>query len=261
MIFKFTCFSEVVQRGEMLFPKVYTDRYVITFILPSISPDAMLARDWQQGDLQSLARGGRRTIPNCQDQGLGWRGLRQPQWEDGLGNQVGFQGVRLCGSLWYLPGEADHREEGTTCQVLNLSLNCGMWTEQLKYSRFAYFTIPLTTMAAGWMGGVELSKISLGRFILRIELSILFKQRSWRSPPSFARDCKEAWLTGAIVPGGIMGIWTRWVGTLFRFFNLLTFPFHRNLYGGMRTSIFLGAFGWIYQYSTNNNLTNTISPN
>ena len=29
--------------------------------------------------------------------------------------------------------------------------------------RFAYFTIPLTTMAAGWMGGVELSKIALGR--------------------------------------------------------------------------------------------------
>merc|ERR1712004_647423 len=82
-----------------------------------------------------------------------------------------------------------------------------------QLARFAYFTIPLTTMAAGWMGGVELSKISLGR------------------------DCKEAWLTGAIVPGGIMGIWTRWVETLFSFFNVLSLPFrHRNLYGGIRTS-------------------------
>ena len=185
----------------------------------------MLARDRQQGDLQSVARGGRRTISNCQDQGLGWRGLRQPQWEDGLGNQVGFQGFRLCGSLWYLPGEADHREEGTTCQVQNRSLSCGMWTEQLKYSRFAYFTIPLTTMAAGWMGGVELSKISLGRF----EVFKFFNRRSWWSPPSFARDCKEAWLTGAIVPGGIMGIWTRWVETLFTFSYVLKFPFSNVL--------------------------------
>ena len=64
--------SEVVQGGEMLFPKVYIDMSnVITFTLTSISPDAMLARDRQQGDLQSLARGGRRAIPNCQDQGLG----------------------------------------------------------------------------------------------------------------------------------------------------------------------------------------------
>ena len=31
-------------------------------------------------------------------------------------------------------------------------------------SRFAYFTIPLTTMAAGWMGGIELGKIALGRY-------------------------------------------------------------------------------------------------
>merc|ERR1712032_1378885 len=74
------------------------------------------------------------------------------------------------------------------------------------------------TMAAGWMGGIEVGKIVLGR------------------------DSQEAWLAGAIVPGGIMGIWTR------------------NLYGGMRTSIFLGALGWIYQYSTNNNLSNTITP-
>merc|ERR1712032_355413 len=82
-----------------------------------------------------------------------------------------------------------------------------------QLARFAYFTIPLTTMAAGWMGGIEVGKIVLGR------------------------DSQEAWLAGAIVPGGIMGIWTR------------------NLYGGMRTSIFLGALGWIYQYSTNNNLS------
>merc|ERR1712107_109931 len=105
--------------------------------------------------------------------------------------------------LWlsvYLPGEADHREEGTACQVCILHH-------------------PLDHHGC-WMDG-----------------------RSRTLKDFLGRDCKEAWLTGAIVPGGIMGIWTR------------------NLYGGMRTSIFLGAFGWIYQYSTNNNLTNTISPN
>merc|ERR1712130_985819 len=80
-----------------------------------------------------------------------------------------------------------------------------------QLARFAYFTVPLTTMAAGWMGGIELGKIALGR------------------------DSKEAWLAGAIVPGGIMGIWTR------------------NVYGGLRTGLVLGALGWIYQYSTNNN--------
>merc|ERR1711971_520295 len=78
-----------------------------------------------------------------------------------------------------------------------------------QLARFAYFTIPLTTMAAGWTGGIEVGKIALGR------------------------DSQEAWLAGAIVPGGIMGMWT---------------------------SIFLGALGWIYQYSTNNNLSNTITP-
>merc|ERR1712037_914442 len=88
-----------------------------------------------------------------------------------------------------------------------------------QLARFAYFTIPITTMAAGWMGGIELGKIALGR------------------------DSQEAWLAGSIVPGGIMGIWTR------------------NVYGGMRTSLFLGAFGYMYQWSTNNNLTNTITPN
>jgi len=88
-----------------------------------------------------------------------------------------------------------------------------------QLARFAYFTIPLTTMAAGWMGGIELGKIALGR------------------------DSQEAWLAGSIVPGGIMGIWTR------------------NVYGGMRTSLFLGAVGYMYQWSTNNNLTNTITPN
>ena len=55
-----------------------------------------------------------------------------------------------------------------------------MWTEQLKYSRFAYFTIPLTTMAAGWMGGVELSKISLGRFVFGIEVSYFFVAKKWK---------------------------------------------------------------------------------
>ena len=34
-------------------------------------------------------------------------------------------------------------------------------------SRFAYFTIPLTTMAAGWMGGIEVGKIALGRYDLQ----------------------------------------------------------------------------------------------
>lgn len=76
----------------------------------------------------------------------------------------------------------------------------------------------------------------------------------------FARDSQEAWLAGAIVPGGIMGIWTRLESALSDK-DLRLFFFGRNVYGGMRTSLFLGAFGYMYQWSTNNNLTNTITPN
>merc|ERR1719209_844220 len=69
---------------------------------------------------------------------------------------------------------------------------------------------------AGWMGGVEIGKLALGR------------------------DSEAAFAAGAIVPGGIMGIWTR------------------NIYGGMRTAFFLGLWGVAYQYACNNNLTNTV---
>ena len=68
------------------------------------------------------------------------------------------------------------------------------------------------------MAGVEFSKIMVGR------------------------KNENAWLLGAVVPGGITGIW------------------RRNLYMGMRTSIFFGIFGYVYQYSTNNNLTNSLLP-
>ena len=43
--------------------------------------------------------------------------------------------------------------------------------------------------------------------------------------------------------------------------DLRLFFVDRNVYGGMRTSLFLGAVGYMYQWSTNNNLTNTITPN
>jgi hypothetical protein len=35
----------------------------------------------------------------------------------------------------------------------------------------------------------------------------------------------------------------------------------RNIYGGLRTGLVLAAFGYIYQVSTNNNLTNSFFPN
>ena len=83
-----------------------------------------------------------------------------------------------------------------------------------QLARFAYFTIPVTAMAAGWMAGVEFSKIMIGR------------------------QNENAWLVGAAVPGGVMGIWKR------------------NVFKGVRTGMILGAMGYIYQYSTNNNLDN-----
>ena len=43
------------------------------------------------------------------------------------------------------------------------AFNGCLWIMKIP-SRFAYFTIPLTTMAAGWMGGIELGKIALGRY-------------------------------------------------------------------------------------------------
>ena len=86
------------------------------------------------------------------------------------------------------------------------------------------------------------------------------KTALWSSNVLLARDSQEAWLAGSIVPGGIMGIWTRLDSVLFDQ-DLRLFFVDRNVYGGMRTSLFLGAVGYMYQWSTNNNLTNTITPN
>lgn len=95
----------------------------------------------------------------------------------------------------------------------------GIKERKAQIARFAYFTIPLTSMAASWMGALELSKIAFGR------------------------DDSKAWVTAAIAPGGIAGIWTR------------------NIYGGMRTGLLLALIGYTYQECTNNNLTNSLFPN
>ena len=84
-----------------------------------------------------------------------------------------------------------------------------------QIARAAFFIVPLTGMAAGWMVGVELGKVAFGR-----------------------KD-EKAWALGSLVPGGIYGIW------------------RRDLYMGMRNSLLLAAVGVAYQYSCNNNLTNS----
>jgi hypothetical protein len=69
------------------------------------------------------------------------------------------------------------------------------------------------------MAGVEFAKILVGR------------------------SNENAWLLGAAVPGGILGIW------------------RRDIYKGGRTGLALGLLGYAYQYSCNNNLTNSLMPN
>merc|ERR1712107_390993 len=105
--------------------------------------------------------------------------------------------------LWlsvYLPGEADHREEGTACQVCLLHH-------------------PLDHHGC-WMDG-------------RIRT---LKDFSWQGlQGSLADWCDCPWWHHGHLDQ--KPLWR-----------------HEDLH-------LLGAFGWIYQYSTNNNLTNTISPN
>merc|ERR1712130_1039964 len=86
-----------------------------------------------------------------------------------------------------------------------------------QLARFAYFTVPLTTMAAGWMGGIELGKLPLAGIARR---------------------------PGLLEPSSRAVLWESGPETSI---------------GGLRTGLVLGALGWIYQYSTNNNLTNTIT--
>ena len=54
-----------------------------------------------------------------------------------------------------------------------------------QIARFAFWTVPMTAMTVGWMGGLELGK-SL-----------------------FGRDSLSAWAVAATVPGGIFGVWRR----------------------------------------------------
>merc|ERR1719233_2789059 len=65
--------------------------------------------------------------------------------------------------------------------------------------------------------------------------------------PEFAkifmgRKNENAWLVGGIVPGGILGVW------------------RRDVYKGARNALLFGLLGYAYQYSTNNNLTNSFMP-
>ena len=84
-----------------------------------------------------------------------------------------------------------------------------------QLARFAFFTVPFTAGAAGWMGGVELGKIMLGR------------------------KNEYAWVAGAVVPAGIHSIW------------------RRNIWKGVWYGTILAGIGYAYQYSCNNNLTNS----
>ena len=84
-----------------------------------------------------------------------------------------------------------------------------------QIARFAFYTIPFTLGATGWMGGVELGK------------------------SFFGRDSLAAWGLGAVIPGGVFGIW------------------RRCPYKGLRSGLFFAAVGIAYQHSTNMNYTNT----
>ena len=84
-----------------------------------------------------------------------------------------------------------------------------------QLARFAFYTVPLTLGAVGWMGGVELGKSFLGK------------------------DSVLAWAGGAVIPGGIYGIW------------------RRALHKGCTSTAFFAAIGAAYQHSTNMNYTNT----
>ena len=55
----------------------------------------------------------------------------------------------------------------------------------------------------------------------------------------FGRDSLAAWVTGAIIPGGVFGIW------------------RRCPYKGLRSTIFFALVGLAYQHSTNMNYENT----
>ena len=84
-----------------------------------------------------------------------------------------------------------------------------------QLARFAFYTVPLTLGGVGWMGGVELGK------------------------SFFGKDSLLAWAGGAVVPGGIYGIW------------------RRRLAGGCTSTAFFAAIGMAYQHSTNMNYSNT----
>ena len=69
----------------------------------------------------------------------------------------------------------------------------------------------------------------------------------WMAGVEFAkifmgRKNENAWLVGGIVPGGILGVW------------------RRDVYKGARNSLLFGLIGYAYQYSCNNNYTNSLLP-
>lgn len=83
-----------------------------------------------------------------------------------------------------------------------------------QIARFCYYTIPVTSMAAGWMGGVEIAKLALGK----------------------DRNC-EAHIAGATVPGAIWSVWR----------NL-------GLAGAIRGTIPFAWIGFCYAYAVKHNL-------
>jgi len=101
-----------------------------------------------------------------------------------------------------------------TFAVTDIRLISQIKERKAQIARFAFYTVPFTMIGAGWMGGVELGKSFLGR------------------------DSLGAWLGGAIIPGGVFGIWRRCV------------------YKGIRASLFFAVVGTAYQHSTNMNYDN-----
>ena len=96
-------------------------------------------------------------------------------------------------------------------------------------ARFAFYTVPITLGAVGWMGGVELGKSFMGKVMIMTVMMMMM----------MIKDSLLAWAGGAVIPGGIFGIW------------------RRALHKGVVSSAVFAAIGMAYQHSTNNNFTNT----
>ena len=138
-------------------------KYLISSVITPPCPDPLHQPAGRPRDLQGLVRGHLHPRPaqDPQDQGLGREG---PQWAQREVARVQGDHDDHCPPYRMSYGGLLGFKAGFFLSMVDIFLIKQIKERKAQIARCAFFTVPITTMGAGWMGGVEFAKICFGRW-------------------------------------------------------------------------------------------------